>query len=172
MAIDEAPPPAQTADSDAQTAAALAQQVEASADGVTWRKTTTLLDLFGVYRLTTEVRERIAVALEQAGLAAKPSIADVQRFETVRLALDTDRDGQPDEDERSRTPSRLLPVDEVIEVTEWRPGQEPERKGVFQCTPSQAVVRWFHVDVIHSEPDMIFEVLEPVCPGLTLQMVK
>jgi len=32
-------------------------------------------------------------------------------------------------------------------------------------------VRWFHVDVVHSEPDMIFEALAPICPGLTLQMV-
>jgi hypothetical protein len=171
MAIEEAPAPTPGADSDAQTAAALARQVDASADGITWRKTTTLLDLFGAYRLTTEVRERIAAALNQVNLIAKPSIAEVQRFETVRLALDEDRDGQPDENDRSRTASRLLPIDEVIEVSEWRPGQPPERKTVFQSAPTQEAVRWFHVDVIHSEPDMIFEALEPVCAGLSLQMV-
>src|SRR3954451_16704731 len=97
MAIQEAQPPAPGANTDAQTAAALAQQVAASADGVTWRKTTTLLDLFGAYRLTTEVRERIAAALDGAGLIAKPPISEVQRFESVRLALDEDRGGQPDE---------------------------------------------------------------------------
>jgi hypothetical protein len=171
MAIEQAPPPAPNADADAQTAAALAEKVEASADGVTWRKTTTLLDLFGVYRLTTAVRERIAAALDQAGLIAKPAISEVQRFETVRLALDEDRDGQPDEQDRSRTMSRILPIDDVIEVTEWRPGQPPERKTLFQCAPTTEAVHWFHIDVIHSEPDMIFEALEPVCPGLTLQMV-
>lgn len=159
--------------SDAEVAATLAQQVAASADGVTWRKTTTLLDLFGAYRLTTEVRERMATALSQAGLVAKPAIADVQRFETVRLAVDEDRDGQPDDEAsgRSRTMSRLLPIDDVVEVTEWRPGRPPEQKSLFQCTPTADVVRWFHVDVIHSEPDMIFAALEPVCPGLTEQMV-
>src|SRR3954447_7304319 len=173
MAIEEAPPPTPSPATDAATAAALAQQVAASADGVTWRKTTTLLDLFGAYRLTTAVRERIASSLHDAGLIAKPAIAGVQRFETVRLALDEDRDGQPDEasGDRSRTMSRLLPIDDVVEVTEWRSGRSPEQKTLFQCTPDAAAVRWFHIDVIHSEPDMIFDALEPVCSGLTLQMV-
>src|SRR4051794_7114427 len=173
MAIEEAPPPSTPdAAADARTAAALAEQVRASADGVTWRKTTTLLDLFGAYRLTTQVRERIATALEEAGLVAKPVIADVQRFETIRLALDEDRDGRPDEaGDRSRTMSRLLPIDDVIEVSEWRSGRPPEAKTLFQCGPAPDAVRWFHVDVIHSEPDMIFDALEPICPGLTLQMV-
>ena len=172
MAIEEAPPPAPSAAGDAEIAAALARKVAASADGVTWRKTTTLLDLFGAYRLTTSVRERISQALGEAGLVAKPSIADVQRFETVRLALDEDRDGEPDDSHsRSRTMSRLLPIDDVIEVSEWRSGRQAETKSLFQCVPTAEAVRWFHVDVIHSEPDMIFEALEPICPGLTLQMV-
>src|SRR3954454_5682073 len=102
MAIEEAPLPTPSPATDAATAAALAEQVAASADGVTWRKTTTLLDLFGAYRLTTQVRERVARALSEAGLIAKPAIAEVQRFETVRLALDEDRDGRPDEAGRSR----------------------------------------------------------------------
>jgi hypothetical protein len=158
---------------DAATAARLADQVRASADGVMWRKTTTLLDLFGSYRLTTEVRERIAAALAQAGLDSKPPITDVQRFETVRLALDEDRDGQPDEPEggRTRTMSRLLPIDDVLEVTEWRPGRPPERKDLFSCAVESDAVRWFHIDVIHSEPEAIYQALDPICPGLTLEMV-
>src|SRR4051812_23120353 len=169
MAVEQLEP---RHDSDEQVAARLAEQVRASADGVTWRKTTTLLDLFGAYRLTTSVRDRITVALTEAGLVAKPGIGEVQRFETIRLALDEDRDGSPDDSgDRSRTMSRLLPIDDVVEVTEWRSGRSPEQKTLFQCTPDAAAVRWFHIDVIHSEPDMIFEALEPVCPGLTLQMV-
>jgi hypothetical protein len=169
MAIDEQAPPDTT---DATTAARLAEQVKASADGVTWRKTTTLLDLFGVYRLTTQVRERIATALTEAGLDPKPPISDVQRYETIRLSLHEDavQDGH-DPRSRSRTMSRLLPIDDVLEVTEWRPGQPPERKDLFGCVPDPGVVRWFHIDVIHSEPDTMFGALEPVCPGLTLQMV-
>jgi hypothetical protein len=157
-------------DSDDQVAARLAEQVRASADGITWRKTTTLLDLFGAYRLTSRVRERIARALANAGLDAKPPIAEAQRFETIRLALHEDS-SEHDPRSRSRTMSRLLPIDEVVEITEWRPARAPERQNLFQCGPTQDAVRWFHVDVIHSEPDMIFEALEPVCPGLRLQMV-
>jgi hypothetical protein len=84
-----------------------------------WRKVTTLLDLFGAYRLTTDVRRRIADALSQANLIPKPPIEEVERFETVRLALDVDQDGRPDdpEDTRSRSISRLLPTDEVIVPT-------------------------------------------------------
>lgn len=172
MAIEQADT-AKTDNGDAATAARLAEQVKASADGVMWRKTTTLLDLFGSYRLTTEVRERIAAALVQAGLDSKPPITDVQRFETVRLALDEDRDGQPDEAEsgRTRTMSRLLPIDDVLEVTEWRPGRPPERKALFSLAAEPDAVRWFHIDVIHSEPEAIYQALDPICPGLTLQMV-
>jgi hypothetical protein len=173
MATEQSAPPAPDENSDALTAAALAEQVRASADGVTWRKTTTLLDLFGAYRLTTEVRARVGKALAEAGLIAKPPISDVQRFETLRLALDEDRDGLPDEPEggRSRTMSRLLPIDDVLEVTEWRPGKPPEQKTLFECAPTTDAVRWFHIDVVHSEPDMIFGALAPICPGLTEQMV-
>jgi hypothetical protein len=159
---------------DAETAAALAEQVKASADGVTWRKMTTLLDLFGAYRLTTNVRERITTALTNAGLDAKPLIAEAERFETVRLTAHEDTSEDDDEHDprsRSRTMSRLLPIDDVLEVTEWRPGLAPEKKSLFQCAPTNEAVRWFHVDVIHSEPDMIYEALDPVCPGLTEQMV-
>ncbi|MEA2457164.1 MAG: hypothetical protein QOC95_136, partial [Thermoleophilaceae bacterium] len=174
MAVDDAEiKPLDSAATDAATARELATKVAASADGVTWRKTTSLLDLFGAYRLTSEVRARIASALDGAGLVAKPPIAHLQRFETVRLALDEDGDGTPDDEqgERSRTMSRILPIDDVLEVTEWRPGQPPESKTLFQCMPAADVVRWFHIDVIHSEPDMIFEALAPVCPGLSEQMI-
>jgi hypothetical protein len=155
-------------------AAALAQQVRASADGVTWRKMTTLLDLFGAYRLTTDVRERVSNALTQAGLDAKPLITEAERFETVRLTVHedtTEDDDEHDPRSRSRTMSRLLPIDDVLEVTEWRIGQAPEKKSLFQCMPSAETVRWINVDVIHSEPDMIYEALDPVCPGLTEQMI-
>jgi hypothetical protein len=173
MAIDEAPPPTASPADDARIAATLADKVRESADGVTWRKMTTLLDMFGAYRLTTNVRKRITLALTDAGLDAKPNIADAERFETVRI---TAHDATTDDDEhdprsRSRTMSRLLPIDDVLEVTEWRPGHPPDKKTVFQCDPTDVAVRWFHIDVIHSEPDLIYETLHPVCPGLTEQMV-
>src|SRR3954453_5957972 len=151
MAIEQETPTAPA--SDAEIAAALAEKVRASADGVTWRKMTTLLDLFGAYRLTTNVRQRIAPPLAEAGLDAKPPITHVERFETVRLAVHEDSDDdEHDPRSRSRTMSRLLPIDDVVEVTEWRPGHAPEQKSLFQCSPADEAVRWINVDVIHSEP--------------------
>src|SRR3954453_21230699 len=114
MAIEQETPTAPA--SDAEIAAALAEKVRASADGVTWRKMTTLLDLFGAYRLTTMVRQRIATALQEAGLDAKPAIADAERFETVRLTSHEDTaedDDEHDPRSRSRTMSRLLPINDV-----------------------------------------------------------
>src|SRR3954466_14221774 len=129
MAVEQVEP---KQDSDDDVAARLAEQVRASADGITWRKTTTLLDLFGAYRLTSDVRARIAKALAEAGLDAKPPVADAQRFETIRLALHENAQSEHDPRSRSRTMSRLLPIDEVIEVSEWRPGRAPERTSLFQ----------------------------------------
>src|SRR3954469_9941970 len=110
MGGQEATPPAPDQGAgDGEVGRALAQQVTASADGVTWRKMTTLLDLFGAYRLTTNVRERIATALNEAGLGAKPLITEAERFETVRLTSHEDTaedDDEHDPRSRSRTMSR------------------------------------------------------------------
>ena len=152
---------------DREVAERLARDVAASASGLTWRKVTTLLDLFGAYRLTQDVRERIGSAIAAAGLEAKPPIARAQRFETVRLALpDESADGGS---ARSRTISRLLPVDEALRVTQWRAGRPPEESSVFAL--DRDGIAWIDVDVIHSEPQAVFEAVAPVCPGLTEQMV-
>ena len=155
---------------DRAAARALATEVSAAEDGVTWRKVTTLLDLFGAYRLTSSVRAQIATALAEAGLEAKPSIGQVERYETVRLSL---RDGsQEDGDERgrSRTASRLLPIADTLHITRWPPGGSCERENFFAAARGEGVL-WLDVDVIHTEPEVVFEALEPLCPGLTEQMV-
>jgi hypothetical protein len=59
----------------------------------TWRRVTTLLRLFGpTYRLTDSVRQRIADALDDAGLVCEPPFREVERYGTVRLTL---RDVEP-----------------------------------------------------------------------------
>src|SRR4051812_38941698 len=66
----------------------LAREVAASSGSRrTWRKVTTLLDLFGVYRFTDTVRGRSGGALEAAGLIAAPPLAEVERYGHVRLSL-------------------------------------------------------------------------------------
>jgi hypothetical protein len=158
-----------TPDGDRERAVALAAQVASSDDGVTWRKVTTLLDVFGAYRLTNEVRARMESALAEAGIDAKPPLSEAERFETVRLTLHESNGAT--EDARSRTVSRVLPVNEALKVTEWRPGAPPQARKLFDLRLSTDAVRWFDVDVIHTEPDTVFEALGPLCPGLTQQMV-
>ena len=153
---------------DAEVAAQLAADVTATANGLTWRKVTTLLDLFGAYRLTNEVRERMSTAIAGAGLEAKPALTEVQRFETVRLSVP--EDGMVDDGGgRSRTMSRLLPLDDALRITRWKPGEPPEPSSLFAIDRNS--IAWIDVDVIHSEPQTVFEALSPVCPGLTEQMV-
>ena len=162
----------ESSNGDRSAAEALAVQVRASDDGVAWRKVTTLLDLFGAYRLTSRVRDQIASALSEAGLEAKPSIAQIERYETVRLTLrDEDSDSNGDERGRSRTASRMLPIGETLRISRWRPGAAPEREQLFTATPGDGVL-WFDVDVIHTEPDVVFAAIEPLCPGLTEEMVN
>src|SRR5918912_880086 len=93
---------------DSEVAARLAREVEASVNATTWRKVTTLLDLFGAYRLTDDVRARMAAAIAAAGLDAKPPITDVERYETVRLSVRGDSSDGSSATTRSRTISRLL----------------------------------------------------------------
>ena len=162
----------ESSNGDRSAAEALAVQVRASDDGVAWRKVTTLLDLFGAYRLTSLVRDQIASALSEAGLEAKPSIAQIERYETVRLTLrDENSDSNGDERGRSRTASRMLPIGETLRISRWRAGAAPEREQLFTATPGDGVL-WFDVDVIHTEPDVVFAAIEPLCPGLTEEMVN
>src|SRR4051794_39777086 len=109
---------------DVAVAKSLAAEVRA-AEGRrrTWRKVTTLLDLFGVYRLTPAVRERIGVALRAAGLVAEPPIEIVERYQTIRLesvdkAVPLERaTGQKDDQPSDGAAIRS--------VTQWVPGHRP-----------------------------------------------
>src|SRR5918911_3272810 len=99
---------------DGEIAARLAGEVESSVNATTWRKVTTLLDLFGAYRLTDDVRARMAAAIAAAGLDAKPPITDVERYETVRLTVRSDSATGDGAATRSRTISRLIPLEEAL----------------------------------------------------------
>src|SRR3954454_10546040 len=145
----------------------LAAEVRAIDTGTTWRKVTTLLDEFGAYRLTAEVRARVGDALTQAGLQVKPPIDAVQRFETVRLSvLDESAAGEG----RTRTMTHVVPVDQAIRITEWCPGTHGRERTLFQASHPTGPL-WIDVDVGHTEADVVFEALEPLCPGLTEEML-
>src|SRR4051794_1725518 len=155
------------AEADFAVAERLAAEVRAVDTGTTWRKVTTLLDEFGAYRLTAEVRARVGEALAQAGLQVKPPIDAVQRFETVRLSvLDESAAGEG----RTRTMTHVVPVDQAIRITEWCPGKHGTDRTLFQASQPTGPL-WIDVDVGHTEADVVFDALEPLCPGLTEEML-
>ena len=166
-------PLAAVSEEDRAVAERLAEEVHRSSDrGRSWRRVTTLLDMFGAYRLSPEVRARIAAALRAAELEAVPPIEEAQRFETVRLSIDL-AGTAPGAAERRRSQTSILPATEVVDVTEWRPGEHSRPVRLFDLArpdPDRGVL-WFNVDALHAEADSVFELLEPVCEGLTEQMV-
>ncbi|MEA2448972.1 MAG: hypothetical protein QOG63_904 [Thermoleophilaceae bacterium] len=68
----------------------LADEIRAEPGWRGWRRVTTLLDEFGLYRMTTDVRERVSAALAEAGLEVQPPLAEAKRHETLRLSLEGD----------------------------------------------------------------------------------
>jgi hypothetical protein len=154
---------------DLEIARALAAEVSATGTDVTWRKVTALIDRFGAGRLTPPVRDRVGAALAEAGLSVKPSFATVQRYETVRLALGDAAD--VDDDGRTRTMSHVLPLDEAVRITEWRQREPVHERGLFDAAPVEGVLS-IELDVSHTEPDIAWEALGPLCPGLTEAMVN
>ena len=153
--------------SDLAIARAVADEVRATETGMTWRKVTTLLDRFGAGRLTSDVRARIGNALAAAEVQVKPPIDDVQRFETVRLSVGLE--GAQDEG-RTRTMTHVVPVAEAVRISEWRPGERGRERALFEAAPVEGAL-WIDLDVGHTEPEVAFEALAPLCPGLTREML-
>jgi hypothetical protein len=153
--------------SDSAIASALADEVRATDTGVTWRKVTTLLDRFGAGRLTPTVRARIEEALATAEVRVKPPIAEVQRFETVRLSLGL----EGEQEGRTRTMTHVVPVTQALRVSEWRPGEPGRERGLFESAPAEGAL-WIDLDVGHTEPDVAYEALRPLCPGLTSELLS
>lgn len=151
----------------------------------TWRKVTTLLHLFGVTKLTDNVRSRIGAALEAAGLEVEPPLSDVLRSGTVRLS--PARTGAPAPD--PSTPASVQPrsrdelgprrdldrlANRTIAAWFWSSAasrSERPRKG----KPGEAAdgeVAWYDVDILNGDPVETLECLEALCPGLELEMIE
>lgn len=154
-------------ESDLAVARAVADEVRATDAGTTWRKVTTLLDRFGAGRLTPDVRARVGSALAGAEVQVKPPIDDVQRFETVRLSVGLEDAGDQG---RTRTMTHVVPVAEAVRVSEWRPGERGRERALFEAGSAEGAL-WIDLDVGHTEPDVAFEALAPLCPGLTPELL-
>ncbi len=131
-----------------------------------WRKVTTLMQAFEIRRLTPAARARLAAALAAVGIEADPPLETAARSGTVRLARAAGRAGAFDS-HQARTPSD----GSVVAVTEWVVGHRPRDVAVDEPA-SESGIRWYDIDVLEGDEEAVFEVLEPLCPGLTFDVVK
>ncbi|MEJ7715315.1 MAG: hypothetical protein WKF40_06265 [Thermoleophilaceae bacterium] len=145
----------------------VAEELSATIAGIehrrTWRRATTLLDDFGSYALTDDVRERIVSALEEAGVQARPPIQEANRHDTIRLALASDG--------RRSTLGDTPSAAELVAVTEWRPGEAPRAIALDDVEGAEGIV-WFDVDVLQADEESVCELVLPHCRGqLTREIV-
>lgn len=137
----------------AQVAAGLAEEVRAEPGFRGWRRMTTLLDLFGHYRLTPDTRDLIANALAGANLHAEPDIHDVHRHETVRLTVE--------EEQRLSTVEGLFAT-KVIRFFDWVPGERPRELELNAADAAQGVL-WVDIDVLTADAEDVHKALARVC---------
>ena len=110
-------------------------------------RVTTLLDRFGVFRLTPTIRSEMADALDAAGIETDPSLEHIERAATIRLS----RRERPD-----------VPVEDAVHESPWLLGDGASRS-----------VRRIDVDAEGIDPDGLHKHLSEVCgPSLSLRTVE
>ena len=139
----------------------------ARANGRTWRKVTTILDLFGVHRLTPAVRGRIAEALDEAGLEVRPPLQEAKRYESLRLSLPAAAPAPADEPAQEVS----APGSGILHVTEWRRGEQPRSIALAHVADAQGAV-WILVDPARAVPGDLLAALQQALPDeITKEMV-
>jgi Mg2+ and Co2+ transporter CorA len=140
----------------------LAAEVRAEPSQRTWRRVTSLLDMFGQYRLTAEVRTRVAEALDEAELDAEPAIEDVHRHDTVRLSARGDR--------KISTVSRMTAT-KMLRIFEWLPGRRPREIELAAAREAEGVI-WVDLDVLTVEAEDAEKALDRVgAEGVTRELI-
>jgi Mg2+ and Co2+ transporter CorA len=136
----------------------------------TWRKVTTLLDLFGQYRLTPSVRARMAEALRAAGLDAEPPIEELDRYQTVRLTVSENGHPSIEAVEEAITATRA-PSGGIFGVEAWAPSSAPRQISLSEASSVEHPV-WVDIDADSADPQEIYATLAPLCgASLTPEMV-
>jgi hypothetical protein len=124
------------------------------ANGQIWRGVTTILDLFGVRRLTPEVRQRLATALDTVGLESRPTLREAERYESIRLSI-------PDQVHPlvERDPEVAAPEDTgIVHITEWRKDSPPRRITYGDIERAKGAV-WIEVDPGRAKRDALLAAL-------------
>lgn len=108
---------------------------------------TTMLDHYGVYRLTPLVRERMAASLVEAGLQVDPPIEEVERYGTVRLSFEHDGGATASTD-----PVEVVGrAEEMMTALVWLPDEEPTPVDLMELFGETEGVVWLDVDVTRAE---------------------
>jgi Mg2+ and Co2+ transporter CorA len=150
-------------DADRTIAGRLADTVRAAPHGRTWRRVTTLLDDFGTFSLTPDVRERLDTALLESGLRVEPPLARANRHDTLRLSLLA---GDP-HDSMTEVPD----VSELVTVTLWRQNLSPAPIALSEADAAEGVL-WFDISVLVGDEDAVMDLVAPHCDGqLTREVV-
>lgn len=155
-------------DTNHKVAAELAMEVRSASGGPrTWRRVASLLQAFGVERLSPEVRERITAALADAQIEVHPPLQSVGPDSIVRLSLpDTDAfwlDVAESTAGAARRPA--------ISGTEWQPGGVMGELDL-QAPRTGGLTAWFDIDPARATPQQVLDELWPFCAGLTREMVE
>jgi hypothetical protein len=153
-------------ETDRKAAEKLAQEVRTASGGPrTWRRVASLLEMFGVERLSDDVRERIATALADVRIEVQPPLETVAPDQVVQLSLpDTETmwvqaaaagDGGPPLIRRTDWGLRAVSTERTLD--------EPRVDGE---------TAWFTVDHRRAESEPTLSELWPFCRGeLTREMV-
>lgn len=157
-------PDTEGAAADRAVATALAAEVQAEPGWRSWRKVTTLLDRFGLYRLTPAGRARIAGALAGAGLHADPAIEDAHLHQTVRLSLEGAAEGRV-------STLQGLAATHMIRVFEWAPREQPREIGLADAASSPHPI-WIDLDVLTIDADDAAKAVARICgPSASRELV-
>lgn len=156
-------------ETDRKAAEELALEVRTASGGPrTWRRVATLMEAFGVERLSDEVRERIAAALADFSLEVHPPLDGVERDQMVQIAL-------PDSDtvwalvKQEAADGQATPA---ISGAAWGPGGTFDELSL-DVARSGDTTAWFHVDPARTTPDEVIDKLWPLCRNeLTREMVE
>jgi hypothetical protein len=104
---------------------------------VAWKKVASLASTFGVKRLTTAAKQRITIALQEAGLEPQPPLDDLSQQDTVRLHLVSSCNPGNQVNRRANKYSDKLPD----QLSTWQQKYMPDEEDLVGDDPAGTYLR-------------------------------
>jgi Mg2+ and Co2+ transporter CorA len=140
----------------------LADEIRAEPGWRSWRRVTSLLDEFGLFRLTADTRARLGRSLAEVGIDVQPPLATVKRHETIRLSLEGDG--------RLSTLSGLSAT-KMVRLFDCVPGAPLREVDLARAHEAEGVLL-VDLDVVVLDAEDAEKALQRVCAeGITRAMV-